>query len=220
MFTAEALSKLSLGAIATGLPGGAGVLRRCGLPACDGPQTSLAEAAGAQGVFLPAVLGALEDLSAAEQPAADLPTPELIDHILERYHRCHRSELATLRHLATDLEASAAGQASAPVGLSVVIDALTLAVEEHMRKEELRVFPLMARGGGDRLPEWIALLRREHEDTAPYLLRFEAITSGFRLPATASGVWAHLYAELERLTDEMVAHVFLEEQVLFPRFFA
>lgn len=218
MFTAEALPQLSLGVIATGLPGAAAVLRRCGLAACDRPGLALAEAAAETGLSLAALLGALEDLGAAERPAMAWPTEELIAHILGRYHRSHRIELATLRHLATEVEAAAAGRTDAPNGLAAMIEALALAMEEHMLKEELRVFPLMERGCHDRLAEWIGLLRREHEDVAPYLLSFEAITGGFRPPEAAGGVWTHLYVELERLAEDIVAHVFLEEHVLFPRF--
>lgn len=218
MFSAERLAQLPLETLATGLPGAAGVLRRCGIAASAAPDRPLAEAAAERALALPPILGALEDLAESARAARGWPTEELIAHILGRYHGGHRADLALLRALAADMaERGESGDPEALDRLASLIDAMNLAMEEHMLKEELRVFPLMLRGGCARLDEWIALLRREHEDIAPFLLRLEAVTEGFRPPGP-DAQQIRLYGELERFAEEMVAHVFLEEQVLFGRF--
>lgn len=208
MFTAVRMPHLPLGVLATGLPGAAGVLRRCGIAASAAPDRPLAEAAAQRDLALPAILDALKDLAAAAESLRDWPTEDLVAHILGRYHCAHRADLALLKTLSADLR-------PVPNALASLIEGLALAMEEHMLKEELRVFPMMLRGGCAWLEEWIVLLRREHEDAASFLLRLEAVTGGF---CADHADRARLYVELERFMEEMVAHVFLEEQVLFRRF--
>lgn len=218
MFSDHRLPHLPLGVLATRLPGAAGVLRRCGLAACDDPQRPLSEAAIACDVAFPAILGALQDLARAARAASGWPTEELIAHIVGRYHQCHRSDLALLRALAQDLEGASCAGPGCCEGVGGLIRALGFSLEEHMLKEELRVFPLMRLGRSDRLSDWFELLEREHEDTVHFLLRLEALTDGFRPPGAEPGLRIRFYGELERFSEEIVAHVFLEEQVLFPRF--
>lgn len=217
MFSDERLPDLPLGVLATRLPGAAGVLRRCGISACDGPQRPLCEAAAECAVALPAILGALQDLAGAARAASSWSTEELIEHIVGRYHHCHRADLVLLRRLAADLEGGPPERAE---GLGDLIRALGFSLEEHMLKEELRVFPLIRLGCRDRLPDWFELLEREHEDTVHFLLRIEAVTDGYRPKGAEQGLWIRFYGELERFSEEIVAHLFLEEQVLFPRFLA
>lgn len=216
MFAAQRLPSLSLGRLATGLPGAAGVLRRCGMTASAAPDLPLAQAVADRALPLPAIVGALEDLATAAGARATWPTEDLIAYILERYHGGHRADIPVLRALALDL-AGRAESAPAPRELADLIGAIDLAMEEHMRKEELRVFPMMLRGRHERLTEWIAFLRREHEDAVPFVLRLEAVTRGYRAPAD-DGLWLRFYEELERFVEDMVAHIYLEEQVLFRRF--
>ena len=218
MFAATHLPTLSLGRLATGLPGAAGMLRRCGMTASAAPEVPLAQAAAERALSLPAIVGALEDLAAQAGARSTWPTEDLIAYILERYHAGHRADIPVLRTLALDL-ANRIEAAPEPRELAQLIGAVDLAMEEHMRKEELRVFPMMLRGRRERLGEWIALLRREHEDAAPFVLRLEAVTQGYRAPAD-DGLWLRFYEELERFVEDMVAHIYLEEQVLFRRFAA
>ena len=122
--------------------------------------------------------------------------------------------------LAAELEGAATVRPERSEGLGDLIRALGFSLEEHMLKEELRVFPLIRLGCRDRLPDWFELLEREHEDTVHFLLRIEAVTDGYRPKGAEQGLWIRFYGELERFSEEIVAHLFLEEQVLFPRFLA
>ncbi len=212
------LQNLPLSALATGLPGAAAVFRRCGIGFCGDGARSLAEAVAASEVSLPAMLGALEDLVGAARSGTPDGTEALIAFIVARYHERHRADLPRLIALAGEVEAAARDRPEAPRGLAELLDGMRAGLEEHMLKEELRVFPLMRMGRRDRLGAALALMRDEHADNAQFLLRVEALTRGYRLPPDAGPAWRDLYAELERVADDLVAHVYLEERVLFPRF--
>ncbi len=46
----------------------------------------------------------------------------------------------------------------------------------------------------------------------------EHVTHGLSLPPGACGSWTALYTGLRKFTDDLVAHMHLENAVLFPRF--
>ncbi len=61
-------------------------------------------------------------------------------------------------------------------------------------------------------------MRHDHEAHERALARIAAITRGFRLPAGACRSWTRLYAGTRKLVEDMDEHIFLENEVLFPRF--
>ena len=134
--------------------------------------------------------------------AAERGVPEatgaLIDHLVARYHERHRAELPGLIALAAEVEHAESGREEVPRGLADLLDGLRAGLEEHMLKEELRVFPLMRGGREDLLAAPLALMREEHEDNALFLLRAEHLTRGYRAPR-GSASWDRLYVDLARL---------------------
>lgn len=213
-----ALENQPIGALATGLPGAAALFRELGLGVCCcAPERTLAAAAAARGLPVEGLLAVLAARAEAQRRAAPAETGPLIDFIA-RGHERRRAALPGLIALAAGVEAAAGGRPDAPHGLAELLDALRVALGEHMLKEELRVFPLMRGARRDLLAGPLALMRDEHADNAEFLLRAEHLTRGCRAPAGAAPAWERLCAELTRFCDDLVAHVFLEERALFPRF--
>ena len=142
------------------------------------------------------------------------PTPLLIDHIRARYHDTHRSELADLLGLARDVEAAHGNDPNSPHGLSHALAAMIAGLEAHMCREEEFVFPSLRAGCA---AEPIAAIRQEHRDQEAALDRIAAITHGFRLPRYACRSWRRLYDGLGKFVDDFDEHIYLENEVLFPR---
>lgn len=215
----DPIARRTIAELVTGAPGAAALLRSYGVDvAASAPGETLAAAAAARDLPLEPIVAALDRRAQAVRSAMPEGPGALIDFILERYHGRHRAELPGLIALAAEVEATARGRPDAPEGLAELLDGLRAGLEEHMIKEELRVFPLMRAGRGDLLAGALALMRDEHEDNAPSLLRAAQLTGGFRPPADATPEWRRLCADLARFADDLVAHVYIEESVLFPRF--
>ncbi len=89
-----------------------------------------------------------------------------------------------------------------------------------MQKEEQVLFPLMRAGGAPMIVHPIARMRFEHDEHGERLRRLEALTGNFALPADACPTWAALYTGLRKLVDDLMEHVHLENNVLFPQFAA
>lgn len=203
--------------IAAGLPGSTAVFRRHKMDFCCGGGATLEDAAFARGVSLP-VLEA--ELSALALPEMDVPASSaaLIDLILSRYHAVHRRELPELVRLARRVEAVHREKAECPHGLADLLETMAAELEEHMRKEEQILFPMMARGGAPMIGGPIAVMRHEHDSHGGHLKALDALTGNATPPDGACNTWRALYSGIRKLEDDLMQHIHLENNVLFPRF--
>jgi len=157
----------------------------------------------------------MEDLSGTDAPQ---DTAALIDHILTRYHAVHRAELADLVPLSQKVEAVHADDPDVPTGLSRALGVLAAEMEDHMAKEEMILFPAMRAGGGPGIEHPIAVMRADHDDHGENIALIRRLTADLTPPDHACGSWRRLYAGTEKLLDDLVAHIALENDVMFPRF--
>lgn len=208
----------TVAAIATELPGAAELFRRHGISFCCGGDIPLSMAAEQAGLAPAALIADLKALEQASGRNAPQETLALIAHILNRYHAAHREELDWLIPLAHKVERVHGDHLSAPIGLSELLTQLRDDLESHMTKEEQVLFPMMRRGGSQMIAHPIAEMRRDHEDEARHLQTIEHVTRGLALPEGACRSWTALYTGLRKFTDDLVVHMHLENDVLFPRF--
>jgi regulator of cell morphogenesis and NO signaling len=138
---------------------------------------------------------------------------ELIDHILTRFHETHRRELPGIVALARELE----GQGATPT-LADDLDVMANALEMHMFKEEMRLFPMMEQGGNTLIAHLIADMQAEHLSHADVVAELERRLADLVAPAGTEPAVAALRGALAKLFDDLTQHVHLEEDVLFPMF--
>lgn len=207
-----------VGDIAATLPGAAEIFRRNGISFCCGGALSLADAAAKHGLFVGALLADLSALETAARRDAPAETLPLIDHILTRYHDTHRAEMDWLIPLAQKVETVHGDHDEAPLGLTEALLALRDELDSHMAKEEQILFPLMRQGGHPAIQHPIAVMRNEHDEAATLLQTITQVTHSLTLPEGACRSWTALYAGLEKFRDDLVMHMHLENEVLFPRF--
>lgn len=147
-------------------------------------------------------------------------TEALIDLIETRYHAAHRRQLPELVRLARLVEEVPGGNTAVPRGLTARLDHMEVVWEGHMQKEERVLFPIMLRYGQARSAQPIAGLLADHNDRAALLREFETLTDGFETPEGACGTWRALYAGGRQLADDLVRHIQIENDLLFPCFVA
>ncbi|MGX4805461.1 iron-sulfur cluster repair di-iron protein [Bradyrhizobium guangdongense] len=218
MTTDNPLRNRSIGEIAATLPGATAVFRQFKLDFCCGGNVILAEAALKRGLDV----AVLEQALAALDPASSASPPEaadaLIDHIVSRYHEAHRRELPELARLARKVEAVHAGHSEAPQGLADALEEIRAELEAHMQTEETMLFPSMRQQPQPENALPTAQIRHDHDRHGELLRRLETITNGFVLPEGACRSWAALYTGTSKLVDDVMDHIHLENNVLFPRF--
>jgi regulator of cell morphogenesis and NO signaling len=214
------LADRTLGEIAVAFPAATAVFRRVGLDFCCGGEATLRDAAVARHLPLPTLEAELAELVArTTEPSPEQPSARaLIDHILRRFHDVHREEIPTLAALARKVEAVHRAHALVPRGLAAALDELGDALEMHMAKEEQVLFPAMRSGLAGPLAPPIARMRYEHDEHGMRLRLLAEITHDLALPEDACASWRALYAGVEKLVDDLMQHIHLENNVLFPQF--
>lgn len=162
--------------------------------------------------------GNVSEIGPNETSPAELPTPELIDHILTRYHEVHRQQLPELIALSRRVEQVHAGKTGVPAGLADMLQKALGELEVHMRKEELMLFPAMRREGAGPFDGPISNMRDDHANQDEMLERLTELTGNFAVPEGGCRTWRALYAGAAQFKDDLIEHLRIENEILFPRF--
>ncbi|MGM9428487.1 iron-sulfur cluster repair protein YtfE [Hydrogenophaga sp. MI9] len=211
------IEQLAIGQIAVDLPGATAIFRRLKLDFCCGGQVSLQEACEHKGLETARVVAELAGLrrddTAPETPDANV----LIDHILTRYHAVHREQLPELIRMARRVEAVHRDHPDVPHGLAEHLEIMEAELLEHMEKEEQILFPAIEAGTAG-VQEPIVAMRAEHIGHGEHLERLTALTHDHTPPQGACNTWRALFAGTAQLTNDLISHIHLENNVLFPRY--
>jgi regulator of cell morphogenesis and NO signaling len=208
----------AIGQIAVDLPGSTAVFRRLKLDFCCGGQTPLAQACEDKGLALSAVLDELAQLDRPAQLAAPQTAAEMIDHILTRYHAVHREQLPELIRMARRVEAVHRENPEVPTGLAAHLEDMEAELLNHMEKEESVLFPALRAPTGYDMRMPIQMMRSEHVDHGEQLERLMRLTDNATPPPGACNTWRALYSGVAQLSDDLIEHIHLENNLLFPRF--
>lgn len=209
----------TLADIAATLPGATGVFRRRKLDFCCGGRVLLAQAAADRGLPLDDLEAELDAIAALGLPA-ERPdsTDDLISVIETRYHAVHRQEWPELVRLARRVEVAHKNHPALPSGTAALLERMSVELEDHMQKEERILFPVMRRDDHPMIAQPISVMLAEHDDHGALLRSLEMLTHDFTAPDDACPTWRALYIGAKKLADDLVEHIHLENNVLFPRF--
>lgn len=215
----EALRRRNVGEIAVNLAGATDVFRRFGIDFCCHGDVPLDEAAQVQAVDIDKLQEALLALDGTDRlPILPDGTSELIDHIVARYHEVHSRQVPELIRLSRRVEQVHAGKPGVPAGLADMLQHALGELAVHMKKEELILFPAMRRQGSGPLDGPIARMRDEHVDHGELLERMAELTGDFTVPEGGCTTWRALYAGAAEFRDDLIDHIHIENNILFPRF--
>lgn len=208
-----------LGELALTIPRASALFRKLDLDFCCGGKQTLERAATRKELDLEAIEAELAAL--AEEPTEKewrtAPLAEIIDHILVRYHDRHREQLPELILQATKVERVHADKPNVPKGLAKYLTMLHQELSSHMMKEEQILFPLIKQGMGSRATGPISVMESEHDEAGELLEVIKHTTNNVTPPAEACTTWKAMYNGINELIDDLMNHISLENNVLFPR---
>lgn len=210
----------AIGTIACDIPGATRIFHQHKLDFCCNGGRSLSEAADKSGADKAALVKELERLREQSSPGRDwrtAPVEELIEFILRRFHDRHREQVPELLRLARRVEAVHGDKAGCPIGLADHLAFMEQDLESHMMKEERILFPMLLRGIYTQSIPPIVRMRHEHDQHGDSLAKLEQLTNDITPPPGACTTWRALYAGLAQLREDLMQHIHLENNVLFPR---
>ena len=198
--------------------GATAVFRSFKIDFCCNGDLVLADAARQRGLDIGALEQALAALDAGTADAtANMSSAQLADHIESRYHQAHRRALPELIALSRKVEAVHRAHPKVPAGLCDVLQRMEAALESHMVDEEQRLFPAMRQQTSQPLDGLVLELQHQNDDHGVLLRQVEALTGEFSLPEGACRSWQALYSGAAQFAEDLMQHIHLENNVLFPR---
>lgn len=216
------------------VPGASRAMERFRLDYCCGGSKTLTAICAESRVELSALLAALEEEKEkggeTDQELLEIPLVDLIARIVRDHHELSRGEGARLVALAE--KARDMHVAEMPELGAIAKDTALLFRElmRHLRQEERVLFPYVEQleiAGRDGKPAPVALfatikhviveMEREHEDSELVLTRLRQLSKDYAVTdATPPDVRA-LYEGLDAHERDLVRHMHLEGNVVFPR---
>lgn len=217
-----------VGDIATRIPASIEIFERYGVDFCCNGDRPLTEALAGTGASVRGIMAEIEravDLEREEERhyvdwIHESPAT-LADHIVETHHTFLEREMPRVdRDLAKVISVHGA-QHPELVELGRVYGKLQAELQDHLRKEEEQVFPLLRGLGPNDVasPELLGLLDQleaEHDGAGSALYEIRGITSNYQTPPDACFTYSTLYRELQALEADVHRHVHLENNVLIP----
>ncbi len=216
----QSLSERTLADLAVANTTATRVFHRHGLDFCCGGRVTLAEACKTAGLDATVVC---EELVAAESAVTkdrswgDAPLNDLVEHLLHRFHKDHREEVPRLILMAKKVESVHSERSDCPHGLAAHLEGMLDALEDHMQKEEQILFPMIEAGRGPETAMPVRVMESEHRDHGQNLERLATLAHGYQAPDDACGTWEALYLGLRQLQEDLMEHIHLENNILFPR---
>lgn len=204
---------------------------------CCGARRTLAESCASAGAPLDAVLSELATIEALGEhegePLTALEGARLTDviaHVLDRHHAFTRAEASRLPALATKVAQRHGAAHPELAAVEELVHGLFDELAPHMLREERVLFPFIAsleaareahapapRSPFGALGNPIQRMTTEHEGAGRLLEELARVTNGFTTPREACGSWSALYAGLRAHDADLRRHVWIENEILFPR---
>jgi len=210
----------TLAQLATTQPGATRVFLRHRLDFCCGGRQTLVHACHEAGLNPEQVLDEIATAGAdpTDERWETKPLPELVQFIVTRYHDSLRVDLPALLEAAQRVERVHADKPSCPHGLAAEIENFQTEILQHLAKEEHALFPAIVAGShGVQVHMPVRVLMQEHDDHGANLKLLRELATDYVPPAKACATWRALYSGLEKLEAELMQHIHLENNVLFPR---
>ncbi|MBI4526919.1 MAG: iron-sulfur cluster repair protein YtfE [Deltaproteobacteria bacterium] len=213
-------ANLTLADLAVTRPGATRVFLKHRLDFCCGGRRLLDDACVEKGLDPDALL---REIINAESTAGDLsgwagrPLHQLIDFIEDHYHQRHRADLPELVAMANKVEKVHSEKPTCPRNLAAHLRNMHAAVLDHLAKEEQILFPMIRNGYRGQVGAPIRVLEQEHEDHGQNLAYLRGLAHDFIAPPESCATWKALYLRLDRFADELMEHIHLENNILFPR---
>lgn len=211
-----------LSELAVSIPGATKIFREYDLDFCCGGSVLLEVAAQQKNLNLAEIEKRLTDLqqSKAENNDKDWTSAsyaEMIDHIITRFHNRHREQLPELITLAEKVENVHGDRDDCPIGVAAQLEKIYSELSQHLMKEEQILFPMIKMGNYAMASMPIRVMEMEHDEAGQDVEVIKSLTNNCTPPSDACFSWKALYSGINEFIDDLMHHIHLENNILFPR---
>lgn len=153
------------------------------------------------------------------------PIADLVRHLVGTCHRECRADMAELETLAELIALEEGPRNPTMVEVRDMISRFCTTMRAHLALEERNLFPYILAMDAGEVPEGRkehleslkALLEGEHESEAGLLRSIRGLASALVATSSPGGPEGRLHDSVKALAGRLQKHLYLENQVLFPR---
>lgn len=221
--------------IAHQLPSSIRIFDDLGIDYCCGGNKSVAQACHNSGISVELLLGRLGELNATVPdpdfaPWHQAPLSELTKHIVETHHAYVRKEIPRLNALLEKVNFRHGSVHPELTPMKLVFAFVGEDMLNHMHKKEQVLFPhingLERTSSEGELPpptpfgsvtRPVECMMRDHEKAGKEMQQLRDLSAGYTLPEGACLSYRALYDGLREFEQDLHRHVYLENNILFPR---
>jgi len=211
------------------------VFEKLGIDYCCGGNKSLEQACRTANLSLDSVQQELDNAKQEARPNSGRdwqrePLSELIAHISGTHHKFVRQEIVRLTPLMDKVCGKHAENHPELLHIQAIFRGLAQELTSHMMKEEMVLFPYVARmeealmEGKPVLPppfrtvaNPVAMMEHEHDSAGDAVRAIRSASHDYVAPEGACGSYQALYRGLEDFEADLHQHIHLENNILFPR---
>ncbi len=204
------------------------LLKRLGIDFCCGGKRSLEEACQEKGLDVIKIKKQLEDTE--KQPAAgaqldfnNLKLSFLADYIVNVHHAYVYENAPIIEDLANKVAQHHGTNMPFLNDVYQKVAELNRELITHLKKEEQVLFPaikMMEKGGEVPLAsikEPINMMERDHDIAGDLIKEVRALADDYIAPDGACNSLKMLYYKLEEFESDLLQHIHLENNILFPK---
>lgn len=160
----------------------------------------------------------LFDTVMEQTPIEELDTDLLLELISRGYDAGNMEKLPEIHRLARKIEAVHRANPDVPKGITLAVKKLEHMLTDHIEREHAYVLKRMEHDQPPNPDTPIAQMNEEHSLIKKQLNKLRHMTRNYRTPESACRSWQRFYQELKSLDFRLSEQMYLEREVLFPRF--
>lgn len=210
------------------------IFKKYGLDFCCGGKKTVKEACREKGLDVTKIE---QELQHADKLPASRPLPYnewnlafLTDYIVNTHHSYISKNLPDIRSYAEKVMRVHGSRHPELVPIRQLVENVYTELMAHMVKEEKILFPYikeLVTATKDQQPlqasqfgtvqSPINMMVMEHEEVAKDLAKIRELSNNYALPEDACASYSLLYRMLDEFEEDLILHVHLENNILFPK---
>lgn len=203
------------------------VFKNYGIDFCCGGKKSIEQACEEKGVDIRAVEKELAAIN-MEKPALNFDSFSLdflCDYIMNTHHLYVKETLPLILELSTKVLTKHGEKYLELKKIDFLVQSVYQEMMLHMQKEEKVLFPFIKKIVQQELPkmdsfslrEPITMMEMEHELVGELFKEIAIFSNGYTAPENACNSFKLLYKSLQEFYDDLITHIHLENNILFPK---
>jgi regulator of cell morphogenesis and NO signaling len=221
-------NKVTVGQIVTKDIRKAEVFKKLGIDFCCGGKKTLEQACEEKGLRETDVLNELDKAVKQTNNLLDYEKWKLAflaDYIIHQHHGYVRESAPTIIELSEKVSAKHGDKNPELLIINDKVNELLKELSTHMRKEEAILFPYIKKlesrpcvdNGLESVQEAIWVMERDHDIAGELIHDIRNLSNNYTPPDTACNSYKLLMFKLEEFENDLLKHVHLENNILFPK---